>query len=64
MQTVEVEAINPHQYRQQDRIIGEQYQAEAIHVPLLTLLKWVRPMEAEIKTGVMKVPNKHRYVRS
>jgi hypothetical protein len=64
MQTVEVETINPHQYRQQDRIVGEKYQAESIHLPLLILAKWVKPIQAEIKTGVVKIKDKHRLVRS
>jgi hypothetical protein len=62
---VEVEAIAPHQYRQQDRIIGEKYQADAVHVSLLELLKWARPVDIEVFSPIaMKTKDKHRYVRS
>jgi hypothetical protein len=62
---VEVEAIAAHQYRQQDRVIGEKYQADAVHVSLLELLKWARPVNAEVvRVEAIKTKDKHRYVRS
>lgn len=65
MQTVEVETISPHQYRQRDRVVGERYQIEPIHLPLLITLKWVKPVKVEVvPTGAMKIKDKHRYVRS
>jgi hypothetical protein len=42
MEQVEVETIQPHQYRQKDRIVGERYPADGIHVNLLETLKWAR----------------------
>jgi len=46
MLTAEVETITPHQYRQKDRDIGEKYQAEVVHLPLLEFMKWARRVEA------------------
>ncbi len=64
METIEVEAISPHQYRQKDRGIGERYQAEAIHLPLLEILKWVKPVEARAQIEAAKIKDRHHKARS
>lgn len=45
MDTVQVETINPHQYRQKERVVGERYDADAVHLPLIKFMKWAKPVE-------------------
>lgn len=47
MDTVQVETINPHQYRQKERTIGERYDADAVHLPLIKFMQWAKPVDAK-----------------